>query len=322
MICRLPSGARPLALAIAASLTAALASCTPEAPADGAEGSAPEEARVAGTVAGQLFERSVVFVGTVGDSTLIVPWLFTARTRPGGVERSARAWLERGGQWEPFFEESWQTEPTRVPRRLHPRGALRLVMAQGEALEAVVFEGGPRRLEVSVGTALAGWSGTHQETYVVAEGAALLADRRVPGLVLDFERPPRGDAQPAGDWMFLTSGDSLVVVLAGMDLGGSGPFEGWGRIAGQPEIGWPDVTVSWVETRQFDRARREVPVRWSFAAGGGDMAGDLEARATHIEAHEGEGPLLPLEALFEVVGTLRLGESDYPVRGLVRHVQR
>jgi hypothetical protein len=52
------------------------------------------------------------------------------------------------------------------------------------------------------------------------------------------------------------------------------------------------------------------------------MTGQLEARATHIEAGEGEGPLLPVGALFEVSGTFRVGTTDYPVRGLVRHVQR
>jgi hypothetical protein len=305
-------------------LLAALGSCTPEAPADGTAGAPPEEAGAAGPLQGQgnLFERSVVFVGTVEDSTLIVPWLFTSRTRPGGVERSARAWLERGGVWEPFFEESWETEPTRVPRRLHPRGALRLVMAQGEALEAVVFEGGPRRLELDMGAELGRWGGSQGETYSITEGAAVLADRRVPGVVLDFSRQRRGESTAAGDWMFLTSGDSVQVVLASRDAASAAAFEGWARITDQPELPWGDVTVSWVERRAFDPARREIPVRWSFAAGGGDMAGDLEAKAMHIEAGEGEGPLLPVDALFEVSGTLRLGEADYPLRGLVRHVQR
>ena len=112
--------ASPRTLIGGALLIAGLASCAREAPADGTAGSAPPETRAAGAVRGQLFERAVVFVGAVGDSTLIVPWLFTSRTKPGGVERTARAWLERGGEWEPFFQESWETEPTRIPWRLHP----------------------------------------------------------------------------------------------------------------------------------------------------------------------------------------------------------
>ena len=72
---------KPRVLIAAALLGLAAASCTPEPPADGAAGSAPEQTGADGTVRGQLFERAIVFVGSVGDSTLIVPWLFTSRTR-------------------------------------------------------------------------------------------------------------------------------------------------------------------------------------------------------------------------------------------------
>jgi hypothetical protein len=312
----------PRPFAALAALAALLASCTAEAPPGGAAGDAPTEAGATGAVqGGNVFERAVVFVGTVADSTLIVPWLFSSRSKPGGVEREARAWLERGGEWEPFFEERWESETTRVPWRLQPRGALRLVMAQGEAVEAVVFEGGPRRLEVELGAPRGEWSGPQGEAYVVAAGAAVLSDRRMPGMVLDLSRQRRGDTQPPGDWIFLTSGDSIQVVLSGTVARGAG-FDGWARVREEPEIRWPDVTVSWIETRAFEPARREVPIRWSFAAGNGEMAGDLVALATQIDAGEGEGPLLPVDALFEVSGTLRLGDADYPVRGLVRHVQR
>ena len=80
--------------------------------------------------------------------------------------------------------------------------------------------------------------------------------------------------------------------------------------------------MDWSETRAFERARREVPVRWRFAGGGGEMAAELVAGAAHIEAGEGEGPLLPVDALFEVSGTVRIADATYPVRGLVRHQQR
>lgn len=309
---------------VGALLALALASCSPESPPRGAPGIAPEEVNAGGAVQGNVFERAVVFVTATGDSTLIVPWLFTARTKPGGVERTARAWLARGGEWEPFFQESWETEPTRVPWRLHPRGALRLVMGDGEAVEALVFEGGPRQLEVNLAATRVEWSGSQGETYLVADGAAVLADRRLPGLVLDLARARRGDTQAGGDWAFLMSGDSVQVVLSGTDgtANGQGPFEGWGRLQDGRELPWRDLAVSWVETRAFEAARRDVPVRWRFADDGGEMAADLVALATHIEAGEGEGPLLPVDALFEVSGTVRVGEATYPVRGLVRHAQR
>src|SRR5687767_5234631 len=101
------SSARNLVAVLSLAL---LAACAREVPAEGEAGSPPGESGTPSDIQGRVFERAVVFVGAVGDSTLIVPWLFTARTKPGGVDRTVRAWLKRGDVWEPFFEESWETE--------------------------------------------------------------------------------------------------------------------------------------------------------------------------------------------------------------------
>ena len=302
-----------------------LAGCSREAPTDGEPGAASPENDATSNGPGRVFERAVVFLGSAGDSTLTVPWLFTAHTRPGGVDRVARAWIARGGAWEPFVDESWETAPTRVPWRLHPHGRLRLIVSESETLEGLVFSEGARRLEVTIGTSRSAWSGAQGETFVVAEGAAVLAEGRMPGLVLDLARAHRGEAPPAGDWLFLTSGDSVQIVLTGTELpaaDGSGGYEGWGRLHDGREIPWRDVGVSWMETRAFERARRDVPVGWRVTSGDGEMAVDLSVQTAHIEAGQGAGPLLPVEALFEVSGTLRVAEATYPVRGLVRHFQR
>ena len=221
----------PLATVI---LMAGLTGCRAEPPPQGVDDASPPELGADGNLQGQVYERAVVFTTSVGDSTLIVPWLFGARTRPGGVTRTARAWLARGGEWEPFFQESWETPPTRVPWRLHPRGGLRLVVGEGEALEALLFEEGRRRLEVEIGGTRAEWNGSQGETFTVADGAAVLSEQRLPGLVLDFARAHRGESPPPGDWMFLISGDSLQVVLSGKDepSAAGGTLEGWGATTG------------------------------------------------------------------------------------------
>jgi hypothetical protein len=51
------------------------------------------------------------------------------------------------------------------------------------------------------------------------------------------------------------------------------------------------------------------------------MEGVLEVRTAQIQAGAGEGPLLPVDALFEVTGTLSIEGGDYPVRGLFRHTR-
>ena len=305
-------------------LVAGLTGCLAEPPPQGVDDASPPELGDAGNLQGRVYERAVVFTTSVGDSTLIVPWLFSARTKPGGVDRTARAWLARGGEWEPFFEENWETPPTRVPWRLHPRGLLRLVVGEGEALEALLFEEGRRRLEVEIGGTRTEWNGSQGETFTVADGAAVLSEQRLPGLVLDFARVHQAEAPPPGDWMFLISGDSVQVVLSGKDepTAGEGTLEGWARLQDSSEISWWDVTASWAETRAFEEARRDVPVRWTLSTDDGEMSADLEVETAHIEAGEGEGPLLPVDALLEVAGSLRIGTATYPVRGLVRHGQR
>ncbi len=310
-------------LLLALALTLGLSACRAEAPQAGVDPDSTALPGATGALPGRAYERAVVFLTAVGDSTLIVPWLFNSRTRPGGVDRIARAWLSRGGVWEAFLLESWETPPTRVPWRLHPRGRLRLVVGEGESLEALLFEEGPRRLEVQMGATRAEWHGSQGETFLVADGAAVLSDRRLPGLVLDLARAHRGESPPPGDWMFLTSGDSVQLVLSGTDVpvGGTASYEGWARLPDASEIPWRGITVSWTETRAFEKARREVPVRWAVAAGQ-EMSADLEVRTAHIEAGEGDDPLLPVDALFEVAGDLRIGTAAYPLRGLVRHVQR
>ena len=47
----------------------------------------------------------------------------------------------------------------------------------------------------------------------------------------------------------------------------------------------------------------------------------LTAESDFVEAQEGEGPILPLHALFQVSGTLTLDNRDFPVWGIIRHRQ-
>ena len=310
----------PVALALASWLSA----CRADTPQAGTPAENAVEAISPNDFTGRLFERGVVFLASAGDSTVTVPWLFTAHERTNGVDRQARGWLGRGGRWESFLEERWRTEPTRVPWRLQPRRQLRLIVGGGDVLRGLVFADGPRQLEVVLGATLAHWSNSRGGTFLVAEGATVLAERRMPGLVLDLTRAHRGEQLPPGDWMFLVSGDSVQVVLTSAReamASESINYEAWAKLEDGREIPWRDVNVSWIEMRAFEPARRDVPVRWRITAGDGEMAVELERQTAQIETGTGTEPRLPIEALFEVAGTLRVSQVAYPVRGFVRHVQ-
>lgn len=271
---------------------------------------------------GRVYERHIVFLTTRGDSTLVVPWSFLARTRPGGVDRTIRGWLGRGGEWDPFLTEHWETSPSRVPWRIIPRGPARIIVGEEDALERVFFQEGPRRLEVVLGDLLAEWTGQRAQTIRLHRGTTLLSERQLEGFLLDLSRGRASDSPPLGGWALLVSGDSLQIVLegAGRGLEEGEVYAAWARLD-FTDRRWTDLRLVWEETTPFEAARRDVPVSWSLVSPGGEVAGVLDAVNPFMETGAGEGPLLPVEALFEVRGTIVVNEREFPVRGILRHLE-
>jgi hypothetical protein len=77
-----------------------------------------------------------------------------------------------------------------------------------------------------------------------------------------------------------------------------------------------------VETNAFQPARRDVPVSWTISSPDGELQGTLEVSSADVRAGQGSGPVLPVQALFEVEGTVTIEGRTFPVRGLFRHEQR
>lgn len=302
-----------------------MAGCEPkEAPAPNETAAGQDTLSAPRNFRSRSYERHIVFLTFQGDSTLLVPWSFSARTRAGGVERRVRGWLARGDTWDPFLSEEWEGTPNAAPWRILPHGPLRLVVGLGDALETVIFQEGTRYLEMSIEELLVEWSGPRAQSYRVHEATILLADRAVEGYVLDMTRGWAEDDEPPGDWGILLSGDSLQVVMEDMfpDAGpAGGAFTLWARVEFL-ERQWQEVHMAWSEARAFEDARRDVPIRWQVESPEGDLSGTLATVTSHLEAGAGEGPLLPVDALFEVEGTLTLAGDAFPVRGFIRHLQR
>lgn len=315
--------ARPGALLLLALLLAPACGPGEEEVRPEAEGAA-EDAE-AGNFRGRIYERNFVFTTLAGDSAFIVPWLLTAQTLPGSVHRRGRGLLLRGGTWDAFYDQRWETPPTRTPWRILPQGNLRLVVGLGDAVEGLVFSEGARQLEVEIsGGPLVEWTGARGQVYRVHEGATYLAEQRMPGLVLDMSRVHGAEeAGSQGDWAFVVSGDSLQMVLEAPTAaapGTAGGYRAWARQE-RRDFQWPAVTVDWAAVNSFEPARQDVPVSWTLASEGNGVSGVLQVQAGHIQAGEGPGPLLPVDALFLVAGTLRIEGRTYPVRGLFRHTR-
>jgi hypothetical protein len=168
------------------------------------------------------YERHVVFLGSRGDTTVLVPWSFTSRTKAGGVDREVRGWLYRGGEgWESLFGERWESSPSRVPWRILPRGPVRLIVGHQDALEAILFQGGARSMEVASGTLLVEWSGQRGQTFRIHEATTFFAEHSVDGTLLDMSRAWASNEGPGGDFVFLASGSSLQVACEDLVPGGA-----------------------------------------------------------------------------------------------------
>ena len=273
---------------------------------------------------GRSYERNFVFTTVTGDSLLIVPWLFETTTQPGTVVREARGWLDRSGTWDAFFAERWQTPPTRIPARVLPHGSLKLVVRDGNAVDGIIYDEGDRNLEIALGSVLMEWGGPRGEVFQLLDGSLYLSDRRIGGIVLDMARGSSAETPRAGDWAFLASGDSLQLVLQGESEHQGEPlpaYRGWGRLDLR-NLQWSPLTVDWVETNAFQPARRDVPVSWTISSPDGELQGTLEVSSADVRAGQGSGPVLPVQALFEVEGTVTIEGRTFPVRGLFRHEQR
>lgn len=278
----------------------------------------------AGEAGRSLYERSFAFAGFTGDSVILVPWLMRNSAGPDSVVREAHGWLGRRGTWDAFYAERWTTPPTRAPSRILPNGNLRLLVQEDDVIDGIVFTDGARRLELALGNVRSTWGGPRGESIELVEGVGYVADQRVDGTIVHMARASAAGSQPGGDWALLVSGDSLQLVLAAdVEHGGEAEpvYRGYANDGGAERV-WPDARLAWTTTEAFPPARRDVPVEWRLTAEDGSLSGELERISADIQAGIGSGPLLPVRALYEVAGTVRLSGRAYPVRGLLLHERR
>lgn len=307
--------------ALLAVLTIGCSDSAPELPdepaANGttAEGAGPET---------PSFEQNFVFANVSGDSVFLVPWLTHTMSRPDGVLREAHGWLARSGTWDAFYSERWMTAPSRAPARILPHGDLQLLVGEGDIVDGIIFEDGTRSLELTLGESRASWGGPRGETVDLLSGAAFLGDDRVEGVVLHLARAATGGGPPGGDWALLLSGDSAQFILsADVEHGGESEpvYRGWAAVGNRTRQ-WPELHLDWTATQAFPPARRDVPSSWRLWSGDASVDGELHAISSDMQAGEGTGPLLPVTALFEVVGEISTADRDYAVHGLVVHQRR
>jgi len=310
------------AVVLAALVAAGVAACGPEAPAPVETEAAPEAAPAPErSTPLRSYERAFAFRAADVDSTLAVVWLFEHDDLGSAVERRSRGLLLRGGIWDAFHEEVTEDPPTESPWRLLPSGPLRLVVGTGSRVDRVIYQEGERLLELELRGGGASWTGRRGGNFAVEEATVVLGDRAVRGQAVDVSRARLPDEAPTGDWAFLTSGDSIAILLqAPMRSRDANAWQGW-VLRGQEEMLLPELTLAWSDTRAFVEARRDVPIAWSLTSPEGELSGSFERRTADLRAVEAPGALLPVDGVFDVVGEITLGGVVRPVEGIVRHRQ-
>ena len=323
--------ARVMAAQPAAAILAAVAAgasapgCTGNGPeaeigdSAAASGTVEAETTDSGGATGTLYQRSVVFVDVSRETAMFVSWDFENLTGNDNLHRVLRGWLGRGGEWKQFVDEEWVTPPTRTPWRILPRGAARLVVGLDDVLREIYYQEGIADLSVRPAEAIAKWNGQRGDTYQVQSGFASLSGVEYPGLVVDTYIPRANDSDQPSEWGLLVGDGPLYLLLA--DVNGAAAPRAW-ALHDAEEKSWPTVTLSWADTRSFERARRNIPVQWRFRSDDGELAGEIESVSSHLQAIDGEGPILPVLGVYEVEGQVTVGETRVAVKGFLRHFQR
>ena len=307
-----------------AALLLLLAGCggTEPDPPQGQGGAGVDASAGSGQV--PIYERGFAFAGFAGDSMILVPWIMRTTSSQDSVVREANGWLGRRSTWDAFYSERWTTPPTRAPSRILPYGSMRLLVQAEDVVDGIVFEDGARRLELALGEVRSSWGGPRGESIELVHGIGFVADQRVEGMIAHLARASAGGTPPGGDWALLVGGDSVHLVLAAdVEHGGENEpvYRGYANDAGSERL-WTEARVTWTTTEAFPPARRDIPVAWRITSEDGSLNGELERVSADVQAGSGLGPLLPVRALYEVQGTVRMAGRSHAVRGVLVHERR
>ena len=266
------------------------------------------------------YQRTVVFVDTERDTTVFVSWDFENLTLADSTRRTLRGWVGRGAQWILLADEAWATAPSRrAPWRIVPRGPTRMIVGQDDVLREIYYQAGVRDVSVRIGDAIIEWIDSRGGRYRLLDGVVRLGGDERSGWVMDVSGARTGSSSGSSEWALLVGNDELKLLLS--DADGSGQYRAWARI-GLEERFWPSVSVTWDETRSFERARRDIPVLWRFRSSDGSLRGEFQSVSAHHLTLDAASPILPVLGVYEVDGTVSTDDSRVAVKGFLRHQQR
>jgi hypothetical protein len=286
------------------------------------EGAAVPEARAA-----FRYHRDYVFVAPRADPPLVVPFSFRSTDTGTQLVRASRGWLARGTTWDRFLDERAETSRAGGVWRVVPQGDLRVDAGGAAEVEALRFQHGERRLRLQLDAPLTGWHQGGDTRFRLIAGRLSIGAESLGGPVLEVLRVERvlDDGWPPGedfDALFLTSGDSVQLVLAER-IGGGEEDRGFGWMRNpRIERTWDDAEIRWLEMRPYQEARRDIPRRWYFQIPAAGIEGELDAVGFDAVLGPERAGRRAVEIRYSVTGFADLDGNRLPVVGTIRHTQQ
>ncbi|MQA90548.1 MAG: hypothetical protein GEU90_09975 [Gemmatimonas sp.] len=273
------------------------------------------------------YNREYIFVGPREGDPIVVPFTFRSSERNGSLNRSAQGWLARGGTWDRFLDAQNRTSTAGGVWRVVPHEGLRVSVGGPAEVESFHFERGERRLRLELDQPITGWSQGAETRFRLIDGWLSVGAEVVPGPVLEMLRVERtlDDGWPPGqdfDLLFVTSGDSIQLVLA-ETVEGEGPEAqyAWTRFP-ETERMWSEAEVRWLEMRPYEEARRDIPHVWSFRIPTARIHGELEAAGFGAVLGPERGGQRAVEIRYTVHGWVDIQGDRRDVSGMILHTQQ
>lgn len=306
------------------------------------------------------YERRFLFLATEPEPPLALVYDFIVEAERTGLERTVRGWLGRNGGWASIVDEAWEMEWVREPWRLLPSGPLRLIVGEGDNVEAIVYRGEEEEARLAFGTVLNAWSphpggqlriqraqlrvgedayiGTLLDTHFVYELLAELTPANSPmgGTTEEADGMNGADATPAGavdapahaagraltfDQVFVTDGRETFLVASSSDE--TVPFV-WLYDGGVEET-WEGVDLVWLEPREAEGdvadAAAEVPTGWRLETTPASLQGEFHSLGHELTLLPGDPGVPELRGLYVIRGWIELHGERRQVAGIVVHGQ-
>lgn len=275
------------------------------------------------------YDRETTFLTWDEAGLASAPFSFSTVPLGERHEREVHAWLADGETWDEFLREAWSSSATGGLWRVVPHGELRIA-AGGPGVEALWYESGGRRLRLDVGDPRSQWHGGERERFRMLGGTMTVGASRRAGLVFEELQVSRGadagDPDILHDRIILLDRNGFALYLLHERAAGTSADAGrdgaaWVLTPGSDEAA-QGGTVEWVEMRPLEEARRDIPLRWRFAAPEAGLAGEVAALGYHATLGAERGGRRGVAMRYTVEGWIERDGERVEVMGIVRHQQR